>query len=182
MPIPLRDDSKHRHAALPPRSPRMARKHDSFWLLPRFSRSSVGSDPNDPPTRHASRNMVAGRSTGRPEERDHVPLCQTWHTADGLGLFLRAIDSVKSKGAVLVLPRCNTEGIALRLAEISTTVAPGVHSVVLLDQAGWPKRSSSQSKPSCRCPPNIPSSIRSKTSGSYCVQQTSPLSDKGLYA
>jgi hypothetical protein len=41
------------------------------------------------------------------------------------------------KGAGLVLPRCTTEAMALHLVEISQTVAPGAHAVLLLDQAGW---------------------------------------------
>ena len=36
-----------------------------------------------------------------------------------------------------MLPRCNTQGMALHLAEVSAAVAPGAHAVVLLDQAGW---------------------------------------------
>src|SRR5438046_10056901 len=39
--------------------------------------------------------------------------------------------------AGLVLPRCNTAAMALHLAEISRTVTPGAHAVLLLDQAGW---------------------------------------------
>jgi transposase len=41
------------------------------------------------------------------------------------------------KGAGLVLPFCNTETMALHLAEISLAIAPGAHAVVLMDQAGW---------------------------------------------
>lgn len=37
----------------------------------------------------------------------------------------------------MVLPFCNTETMSLHLAEISLTVAPGAHAVVLVDQAGW---------------------------------------------
>ncbi len=37
----------------------------------------------------------------------------------------------------MILPRCNTAAMALHLSEISTTVAPGAHAVLLLDQAGW---------------------------------------------
>jgi hypothetical protein len=33
-------------------------------------------------------------------------------------------------------PSCNTEAVALHLAEISLAVAPA-HALVLLDQAGW---------------------------------------------
>ena len=41
------------------------------------------------------------------------------------------------KGAGLVLPRCNVATMNLHLAEMATTVAPGAHAVLLLDQAGW---------------------------------------------
>ena len=37
----------------------------------------------------------------------------------------------------MVLPCCNTETMNLHLAEISRTVAPGAHAVLLMDQAGW---------------------------------------------
>lgn len=37
----------------------------------------------------------------------------------------------------MVLPRCNTAAMRLHLAEISRTVAPNTHAVLLLDQAGW---------------------------------------------
>jgi hypothetical protein len=48
-----------------------------------------------------------------------------------------AICPAEGKGAGLVLPSCNTEAMALHLAEISLAVAPGAHALVLLDQAGW---------------------------------------------
>jgi hypothetical protein len=48
-----------------------------------------------------------------------------------------AICPALGTGAGLVLPRCNTAAMALHLAEISQTVTPGAHAVVLLDQAGW---------------------------------------------
>jgi hypothetical protein len=48
-----------------------------------------------------------------------------------------AICPAEGKGAALVLPRCNTQGMALHLAEISAAVAPGAHAILLLDQAGW---------------------------------------------
>jgi putative transposase len=35
------------------------------------------------------------------------------------------------------MPRCDTEGMNLHLAEIATQIAPDAHAVVLLDQAGW---------------------------------------------
>ncbi|WP_162854742.1 IS630 family transposase [Sphingobium estronivorans] len=40
------------------------------------------------------------------------------------------------KGAGLVLPFCNTDTMSLHLAEISLAVAPGLHAVVVMDQAG----------------------------------------------
>jgi transposase len=35
------------------------------------------------------------------------------------------------------MPFCDTEAMQAHLAEISATVAPGAHAVLLLDQAGW---------------------------------------------
>jgi transposase len=48
-----------------------------------------------------------------------------------------AICPAKGTAAGLILPRCNTAAMALHLAEISRTVTPGAHAVLLLDQAGW---------------------------------------------
>tara|TARA_R110002124_G_scaffold144498_1_gene309586 strand:- start:316 stop:795 length:480 start_codon:yes stop_codon:yes gene_type:complete len=48
-----------------------------------------------------------------------------------------AICPALGKGAGLVLPVCNTDAMTLHLAEISRTVTPGAHAVVLVDQAGW---------------------------------------------
>src|ERR1700690_1160849 len=48
-----------------------------------------------------------------------------------------AICPKEGKAAGLILPRCDLEAITLHLAEISATIAPGRHAVLLLDQAGW---------------------------------------------
>jgi len=48
-----------------------------------------------------------------------------------------AICPAQGTAAGLVLPRCNTAAMALHLEEISQTVTPGAHAVLLLDQAGW---------------------------------------------
>jgi transposase len=48
-----------------------------------------------------------------------------------------AICPARGTGAGLILPFCNTAAMALHLAEISRTVMPGAHAVLLLDQAGW---------------------------------------------
>ena len=36
-----------------------------------------------------------------------------------------------------MLPRCDTEAMALHLAAISAGVAPGRHAALLVDRAGW---------------------------------------------
>ncbi len=48
-----------------------------------------------------------------------------------------AICPQHGKAAGLVLPWCNTAAMDLHLAEISRTVAPDAHGVVIMDQAGW---------------------------------------------
>ncbi len=49
----------------------------------------------------------------------------------------RRSGSSTGKGAALVLPFCNSTAMTLHLAEVSATVAPGKHAVLLLDRAGW---------------------------------------------
>ena len=48
-----------------------------------------------------------------------------------------AICPAEGKGAALVMARCVTEAMSEHRAEVSRTVAPDAHAVVLLDQAGW---------------------------------------------
>jgi hypothetical protein len=36
-----------------------------------------------------------------------------------------------------VLPRCTTQAISEHLSEISQAMAPGAHTVLLLDEADW---------------------------------------------
>ena len=43
----------------------------------------------------------------------------------------------RDTGAALVLPVVNTHVMEYHLAEISATVAPGAHAIVIMDQAGW---------------------------------------------
>ncbi len=47
-----------------------------------------------------------------------------------------AICPARGVGAALVLPRCNTAAMTLHLDEISVTIAPGAHAIVIVDQAG----------------------------------------------
>lgn len=42
-------------------------------------------------------------------------------------------------GAGLVMPRADAEGLNAHLAEIARTVAPGAHTILVLDGAGWHK-------------------------------------------
>ncbi|MGY4398972.1 hypothetical protein ACVWZA_004183 [Sphingomonas sp. UYAg733] len=106
--------------------------------------SPSGGDPGSAFARHTDRALVAGRGARRPEERDHPALGPSRHPAfgaerpaHGIGLYYGAICPAEGTGAALVLPRCNTEGMALHLAEISAAVAPGAHAILLLDQARW---------------------------------------------
>src|SRR5216683_3283556 len=83
-----------------------------------------------------------------------------------------AICPARGIAAGLILPRCNTAAMALHLPEISQTVTPGAHAVLLLDQAGW-HLSAKLDIPDCR--QSHPNSIRSKTSGSSCATTGSPI-------
>jgi hypothetical protein len=55
----------------------------------------------------------------------------------GYAYIFGAICPEKGKGAGLVLPRCDSEAMNLQLAEISHSVAPRAHAVLILDGAGW---------------------------------------------
>ena len=48
-----------------------------------------------------------------------------------------AICPKRGKGAGLVLPYCDTGAMNRHLTEISATIDPGAHVVLILDQAGW---------------------------------------------
>jgi hypothetical protein len=85
---------------------------------------------------------VAEQSPDWPEEQHHAAMGKrgTWPSTPKdqrtmSAYIYGAICLAEGKGAGLVLPRCNTEGMTFRLAEISTAVAPGAHAVLLLDQA-----------------------------------------------
>jgi hypothetical protein len=57
--------------------------------------------------------------------------------AHRLGLLFGAICPAEGKGAGIVMPFCDTEAMQEHLLEISGTVAPDAHAVLILDQAGW---------------------------------------------
>ena len=78
----------------------------------------------------------------------------------------------EGKGAALVLPRCNTEGLTLHLAGISTAVASGAHAVLLLDQTGWHGARNLVVPDNITLlplPPRSPELNSSRTSGSSCA-------------
>ena len=117
--------------------------------------------------RFGQKNEIT-RRWARRGTRPSAPKDQRTSSANIYG----AICPAEGKGAALVLPRCNTQGMTLHLAEISAAVAPGAHAILLLDQAGWhapPRSSFPPISPCCRCRRNVPSSIRSRTSGSSCA-------------
>jgi hypothetical protein len=53
------------------------------------------------------------------------------------GYIFGAICPAKGKGVGLIMPWCDTQAMAEHLKEISATVDPGAHAVLMLDQAGW---------------------------------------------
>lgn len=73
------------------------------------------------------------RRWARRRTRPSAPKDQRTAYAD----IFRAICPEKGKGAGLVLPCCDSEAMSLHLAEISCSVAPRAHAVLMLDGAGW---------------------------------------------
>ncbi len=48
-----------------------------------------------------------------------------------------AICPARGAGAAIIMPRANTQAMQHHLEEIACSLAPKVHAVVVLDQAGW---------------------------------------------
>jgi hypothetical protein len=48
-----------------------------------------------------------------------------------------AICPARGVGAAIIMPAANAEGMSEHLKEISTQVAPGAHSLLVCDGAGW---------------------------------------------
>jgi hypothetical protein len=57
----------------------------------------------------------------------------------GNAYIFGAICPARGTGAAMITPACNTEGMNLHLAEISTQVSQGALAVLLCDGAGWHK-------------------------------------------
>ena len=73
------------------------------------------------------------RIWARKGTRPRLPADQRYQNAYLFG----AICPKRGTGAALVLPTANTDAMQLHLDEISRTVAPKAHAVVLMDRAGW---------------------------------------------
>jgi hypothetical protein len=58
-------------------------------------------------------------------------------TRYGWAYLFGAVCPERAVGAGLVMPHANTEAMNLHLAEISRTIAPGAHAVLVADGAGW---------------------------------------------
>lgn len=82
--------------------------------------------------RIGQKNKITRRWAKR-GSRPVAPLDQRTRSAWIFG----AICPARGVGAALVLPVCNTFAMSLHLAELSATVAPGAHAIVIVDQAGW---------------------------------------------
>lgn len=82
--------------------------------------------------RDGQKNKIT-RRFGRRGTRPSAPKDQRTKSAYIFGAILPE----QGKAAGLVLPFCNTQTMALHLAEISLAVALGAHAVVLMDRAGW---------------------------------------------
>lgn len=86
-----------------------------------------------------------------------------------------AICPERGEGAALVLPRADTEGMALHLAEIGRAVAPTPSSSPTRPDGTPP--TGSRRRPTSRwypCRPSLPNSIRLRTSGSTFARRGSP--------
>jgi hypothetical protein len=93
-----------------------------------------------------------------------------------------AICPREGKAVGLILPKCNTEAMQLHLDEIAKDVAPRRQAILLLDQAGW-RTSRKLDVPDnltlLPLPANVPSSTRSRPSGSSCATTGCPTAGAG---
>jgi len=75
------------------------------------------------------------RIWARTGTRPRLPADQRYENAYLFG----AICPRRGTGAALMLPKANTQAMQMHLEEISRTVAPRAHAVILMDRAGWHK-------------------------------------------
>ncbi|MET3723710.1 hypothetical protein [Sphingomonas trueperi] len=93
-----------------------------------------------PSARHTDRDLVSGpapdliRERGAGRVREYR---RRTTSAPNPPYLFGAICPREGKAAGLVLPFCNIDTVNLHLAEIARHLAPGVHAVLIMDQAGW---------------------------------------------
>lgn len=111
-----------------------AQDPDAIEAFKRGLRGRAGQRQGVPPARHAHRDMVPGRGSGRAEEQDHeamgeagdATLASAPHDQRTKSAYIfGAICPQEGKAAGLVLPFCNTDTMNLHPAEIALHVAPG---------------------------------------------------------
>src|SRR5437764_835463 len=118
----------------------MRRRKRSF----RNSWIAIRASPDGTTTRCASRGVVPGRGSHRPEEQPDPGVGQTGSrpaAPKDLGFVsayvFGAVCPSEGKAAALIMPICNTLAMNHHLREISSQVASDAHAVVILDRAGW---------------------------------------------
>ena len=130
------------------------------------------------------RSLVRRPGPHRTEEQDRPTLGETRNAsfrterpAPASSQIFGAIRPKPGNAVGPILPKCNTEAMQLHLGEIASDVAPGPHAVLLLDQAGW-RKSGKLDVPLnltlLPSQPNVPSSTRSRMSGSSCTKTGRP--------
>src|ERR1700755_2781859 len=116
----------------------MRRRKRSF----RNSWIAIRASPDGATTRCASRGVVPGRGSHRPEEQPDPGVGGNRQAGGGtegprLCLGLCVWCGLEGKAAALIMPLCNTLAMNHHLREISSQVASDAHAVVILDRAGW---------------------------------------------
>src|SRR5881392_578526 len=117
----------------------MRRRKRSF----RNSWIAIRASPDGATTRCASRGVVPGRGSHRPEEQPDPGVGANRQPAapKDLGFVsayvFGAVCPSEGKAAALIMPICNTLAMNHHLREISSQIASDAHAVVILDRAGW---------------------------------------------
>lgn len=73
------------------------------------------------------------RQWAKKGSRPRQPVDQRYDSAYVFG----AVCPVRDTGVALILPVADTGAMQLMLDELTNTVTPGAHALVILDRAGW---------------------------------------------
>src|SRR5258706_8405118 len=105
---------------------------------------AIRASPGGASARYASRGMVSGRGSHRPEEQPDPGVGANRQPASGAegsrfasAYLFGAVCPSEGKAAALIMPICNTAAMNHHLSEISSQVAADAHAVVILDGASW---------------------------------------------